>query len=90
MIIVPVAIASLIYSVWFTNANPEAAFFSTIARAWQLAFGAILAMVLPKARIYLPTWSAHVLGVAAVGTLLWATCRCRRPPRSRAPTDSFR
>ena len=73
MIIVPVAIASLIYSVWFTNANPEAAFFSTIARAWQLAFGAILAMTLPKVRIYLPTWSAHVLGVAAVGTLLWAT-----------------
>jgi len=72
-IIVPVALASLAYSVYFTEANPEAAFFSTIARAWQLAFGAVLAMVLPKNRIHLPDWIAHVAGVAAVGVLLWAT-----------------
>ena len=71
--IVPVAIASLIYSVHFTSVNPEAAFFSTLARAWQLAFGAVLAMVLPKTRIHLPAWFAHLAGVAAVGVLLWAT-----------------
>ncbi|HMX71967.1 MAG TPA: acyltransferase family protein [Solirubrobacterales bacterium] len=70
--IVPVAIASLIYSIHFTQVNPEAAFFSTIARAWQLAFGAVLAMILPK-KIGMPAWLATVIGVIAVGVLGWAT-----------------
>lgn len=72
LIIVPVALASLIYSIQFTNQNPEAAFFSTIARAWQLAFGAVLAMILPK-KIDMPGWLATVIGIVAVGVLLWAT-----------------
>ena len=72
LITVPVAIASLIYSIHFTQVNPEAAFFSTVARAWQLAFGAVLAMVLPK-KIDMPGWLATVIGAAAVGVLLWAT-----------------
>lgn len=72
LIIVPVAIASLLYSFQFTAENPEAAFFSTLARGWQLAFGAILAMTLPK-MVRLPGWFASVLGVAAVAALLWAT-----------------
>ncbi|MCB0831465.1 MAG: acyltransferase, partial [Solirubrobacterales bacterium] len=70
--IVPVAIASLIYSIHFTQVNPEAAFFSTIARAWQLAFGAVLAMILPK-KIGMPASLATVIGVIAVGVLGWAT-----------------
>jgi len=72
LITVPVAIASLVYSIHFTQVNPEAAFFSTVARAWQLAFGAVLAMVLPK-KIDMPGWLATVIGAAAVGVLLWAT-----------------
>ncbi|MCB0858243.1 MAG: acyltransferase [Solirubrobacterales bacterium] len=72
LITVPVAIASLIYSIQFTQQNPEAAFFSTIARAWQLAFGAVLAMLLPK-KLNMPGWLATVLGAGAVGVLLWAT-----------------
>ncbi len=72
LIIVPVAIASLIYSITFTEQNPEAAFFSTIARAWQLAFGAVLALTLPR-KIEMPGWLAHLVGIAAVATLLWAT-----------------
>ncbi len=72
LIIVPVAIASLVYSIHFTQQNPEAAFFSTLARAWQLAFGAVLAMTLPK-KVNMPSWLASVIGVAAVGVMLWAT-----------------
>jgi len=72
LITVPVAIASLIYSIHFTQVNPEAAFFSTVARAWQLAFGAVLAMILPK-KINMPGWLATVIGAGAVGVLIWAT-----------------
>jgi peptidoglycan/LPS O-acetylase OafA/YrhL len=72
LIIVPVAIVSLIYGIHFTEVNPEAAFFSTFARAWQLAFGAILALTLPK-MVKMPGWLASVVGVAAVGVLIWAT-----------------
>jgi len=72
VIIVPVAIISLIYGIHFTKVNPEAAFFSTFARAWQLAFGAILALTLPK-MVKIPGWLASVIGLAAVGVLLWAT-----------------
>jgi peptidoglycan/LPS O-acetylase OafA/YrhL len=72
VIIVPVAAISLIYGIHFTKVNPEAAFFSTFARAWQLGFGAILALTLPK-MVKMPGWLASVIGVAAVGTLLWAT-----------------
>lgn len=72
LLIVPIAIASLIYSIQFTEQNPEAAFFSTFTRAWQLAFGAALAMVLPK-KLDMPGWLASVIGLAAIGVLIWAT-----------------
>ncbi|MCC6755918.1 MAG: acyltransferase [Solirubrobacterales bacterium] len=72
LIIIPLAIASLVYSIHFTQVNPEASFFSTLARGWQLAFGAILAMVLPQS-LKLPKWFATVLGAGAVAVLSWAT-----------------
>lgn len=71
--IVPLALASLAYGIYFTNANPEASFFSTLTRGWELAFGAILAMVLPKHRIDMPGWLASLIGIAAIATLAWAT-----------------
>ena len=39
--------ASLIWSIHLTAANPNAAYFSTTARAWELGIGALIAVCLP-------------------------------------------
>jgi peptidoglycan/LPS O-acetylase OafA/YrhL len=44
-IIVAAAVGSFAWSVHYTSANPAAAYFSTFARAWELALGAALAIV---------------------------------------------
>jgi peptidoglycan/LPS O-acetylase OafA/YrhL len=46
--LVPLAAASLAYSIHLTATNPETAYFSTLTRIWELGFGAILAIVLPR------------------------------------------
>src|SRR5205823_1996833 len=45
-------VASLAWSIHLTASNPNAAYFSTGARAWELGTGAILAIALP--------WIVHV------------------------------
>jgi peptidoglycan/LPS O-acetylase OafA/YrhL len=47
ILIVPIAIASLVYSLAYTPVDPRAAYFSTLTRIWELAAGGILALVLP-------------------------------------------
>jgi peptidoglycan/LPS O-acetylase OafA/YrhL len=49
-VIVAAAVASLVWSVHFTNLHPVAAYFSTFARAWELALGAALAIAAPHLR----------------------------------------
>lgn len=44
---VSIALASLGFSVWFTAENQSAAYFSTPARAWEVAAGTVLALALP-------------------------------------------
>jgi peptidoglycan/LPS O-acetylase OafA/YrhL len=74
VVLVPLALASFVYSVTYTGVEPQKAYFSTLTRGWELAFGGILALVLPRAlrmpRV-LPTLLAGGGVVAIVlGTLL--------------------
>ncbi|MDO5645859.1 MAG: SGNH hydrolase domain-containing protein [Dermabacter sp.] len=56
-----IAAASFAYSVWFTGHAQSAAYFSTLARAWEVALGTILALALPR----LDQWGgAHRPGAA--------------------------
>ncbi|MBK5231476.1 MAG: acyltransferase [Thermoleophilia bacterium] len=71
VVIVPLAAASLIYSISYSVADPESAFLSTFTRGWELAFGVILALVLPK-RIRLPGPVSTLL--AASGLLVVVAC----------------
>ncbi|MFZ2503910.1 MAG: acyltransferase family protein [Nocardioides sp.] len=43
--LVALAVVSFAYAAWLTHANPVAAYFSTPARIWELAAGAILALI---------------------------------------------
>ena len=43
-VVIAVGVASLIWSIHYTNVLPAAAYFSTFARAWELALGAALAI----------------------------------------------
>jgi peptidoglycan/LPS O-acetylase OafA/YrhL len=45
------AIASFIWSIYDTGAQPTSAYFSTFARAWELALGAVLAIVASRVRV---------------------------------------
>lgn len=68
-VIIPVALASLVYGLSYTAAQPTDAFFSTFARGWELAFGAILAVTLPRV-INLPKMVVTPLAIAGVVVIL--------------------
>ena len=73
LVLVPLALASLGYSVLVTQTDPELAYFSSLTRIWELAFGAILAIVLPRS-LDLSGWLSNTLVagglVAIVGCAL--------------------
>lgn len=50
VVVVVVAIGSLAWSVYDTRMHPTSAYFSTFARAWELALGAALAVAAPWLR----------------------------------------
>jgi peptidoglycan/LPS O-acetylase OafA/YrhL len=58
-----ILVGSFAYAMWETTSNPAHAYFSTFSRAWELALGAILAVVAPWVRIR---------SAAARRTLAWA------------------
>ncbi|SDK12018.1 Peptidoglycan/LPS O-acetylase OafA/YrhL, contains acyltransferase and SGNH-hydrolase domains [Nocardioides sp. YR527] len=67
-----VAVVSLAWSLHLTSVDPTTAYFSTPARAFELAAGALLACVAGRlASIKRPY--ATALGIAGVGTLVYAT-----------------
>ena len=70
-VLVPIALASLAYSVVITESNPEMAYFSSLTRIWELAFGAILALALPRS-LDMPGWLSGLL----VGGGLIAVIAC--------------
>jgi peptidoglycan/LPS O-acetylase OafA/YrhL len=69
VLIASAGIASFIWSVHFTSTLPAAAYFSTRARAWELALGAMLATAegavrrLPAAALHVGGW----IGLVAIG-----------------------
>ena len=66
-----VAVPSLWWSAVQTESAPGWAYFSTFTRAWELAIGGALVMVLPMlAR--LPRAAAALLGWAGAAAVLWA------------------
>ncbi|HYH52590.1 MAG TPA: acyltransferase family protein [Solirubrobacterales bacterium] len=72
VLVIPIAIASLLYSLQFTPADPRAAYFSSLTRFWELALGGTLALVLP-ARLRLPRFASALLAGGGMAVLL-ATC----------------
>jgi peptidoglycan/LPS O-acetylase OafA/YrhL len=74
-----VTIASLTYSIYSTQMQAGAAYFSTLTRGWELALGGLLALV-PASRLGLrlgrqPRWVAFALAWAGLGAIAFATYR---------------
>ena len=69
------AIASLAYSVYSTEVQAGAAYFSTLTRGWELALGGLLALVPASARGRLPRLLAFALAWAGLGAIAFATVR---------------
>jgi len=72
MLIVPIGIASLLYSIQYTPTDPRSAYFSSLTRIWELALGGVLALVLP-AGLRMPRAASALLAGAGLATLVVAT-----------------
>jgi peptidoglycan/LPS O-acetylase OafA/YrhL len=70
-VLAAVTVASLGFSVWISLTNPDAAYFNTIARAWQFGIGGLLALLIgtrpPQADLIVRA-AARVAGWATLGT----------------------
>ncbi len=64
-----VGLASLVYGIHITDAEPKAAYFSTFGRAWELALGAALALLGARR---LPGPLALTLGWAGLAAIVYA------------------
>ncbi|MDQ2701116.1 MAG: acyltransferase [Actinomycetota bacterium] len=62
VIVAGLAIASLYYSVTYTDADQQKAYFSTLTRGWELVLGGLLALVLPRALRMPSALSAFLVG----------------------------
>jgi peptidoglycan/LPS O-acetylase OafA/YrhL len=69
-IVLVIGIGSFLYSIHYSAESPNAAYYSTLTRAWQIAFGAALALI-PLPRLSL-RW-CWVLSLAAFGLIAYAT-----------------
>jgi len=66
-LLLAVVVASYAWSAWATYSSPVTAYFSTFARAHELAIGAACAL-LPRT-LRLPRWSRLVLGLAGLAAI---------------------
>src|SRR5439155_11066123 len=64
IVAVGIAVASLAWSVYYTRSHPSASYFSTFSRAWELALGAVLAIV--ASRIVLTSLARVAIGWAGI------------------------
>ena len=70
-----VVVSSLAYSVYSTQAQAGAAYFSTLTRGWELALGGLLALV-PASRVgLLPRTAAGVMAASGLAAIAFATLR---------------
>jgi peptidoglycan/LPS O-acetylase OafA/YrhL len=72
-VLVAITVASFAWSVIYTGSDPLAAYFSTLARAWELGVGAITALV---ATTIAARWSALVRGLVCVAGLVAIGIAC--------------
>ena len=70
-----VAISSLAYSVYSTQLQAGAAYFSTLTRGWELALGGMLALVPASRLVPQPRWVAFALAWTGLGAIAFATFR---------------
>ena len=73
-VLVPIIVGSLVWSVVQTHANPTAAYYSPLTRAWELALGALIACGTPWLMRLRPTIAAGMtwIGLAAIGVAAFA------------------
>ena len=71
--VAPLGLSSLIYCLIYTPMDPDAAYFSTLTRIWQLAAGAALTLTLPMGFRRMPLGVSALLTIAGVGTILAST-----------------
>jgi peptidoglycan/LPS O-acetylase OafA/YrhL len=69
-IIAAIAVASFVYSIWYTHYAPSPAYFVTTTRAWELAAGGLIAFV-PVRTVMgaVPTFVVRWLGVAVIAAV---------------------
>ncbi len=72
LLVVPLCVASLIYSIGFTPEHTRTAYFSTLTRMWELAMGGALALVLP-AGLRLPRPASALLAGGGLAVLVATT-----------------
>jgi len=72
LVVAPVGIGSLAYGIWFSAIDPQQAYFSTLARIWEIAVGCALALALP-AGLRMPRLLTGALTAAALAILVWTT-----------------
>ena len=68
VVITLACLASLVWSIHDTSTNPQAAYFSTLDRAWELGLGAMLALLAPRVA-GLPTVVRERLGWIGCGMI---------------------
>ncbi|MCW2814018.1 MAG: oatA [Nocardioides sp.] len=68
-VLVAVTAASFAYGVWLTSHDPTSAYFSTPARAWELAVGALAALVAPRLTARWTPRLQSVVGLAGLGAI---------------------
>ena len=76
LLIAAVLVFSFAYSVYLTNTDPTAAFYSPLSRAWELCIGALLVFVEGRyrdARLPFRQGIETVLGGIAIAAIGWAT-----------------
>lgn len=68
IVVVVAAVASLVWSVHYTSVDPAAAYFSTLARGWELGLGAVLAIGAVRVGRLPPGWRVGIgwLGLTAI------------------------
>jgi len=71
LIVAAVGLSSLAYSIWFSLREPQQAYFSTLARVWQIAAGCALALVLP-AGLRMPRRLSALLAGGGLAVLTWS------------------
>ena len=70
-----VVVSSLAYSVYSTQAQAGAAYFSTLTRGWELALGGMLALVPASLLGSRSPWVASALALGGLGAIAFAAFR---------------